>query len=143
MAIPLRYKSVISAVLLHYIAFAGQPLFAHHEKASESLSNRRWEDIPKGVAVSIMPPVKASDGMPKQMVIFGNESCPKAPDSETIIVCRRLPESERYRIPVAMREEDRKVKEEKYQRTHRSWGQRVQDMGMLSAPDMNNPFKGN
>lgn len=90
-----------------------------------------------------MPPVKASDGMPKQIVIFGNENCPKAPDNETIIVCRRLPESERYRVPVAMREESRKLKEEEYQRLHRSWGQRVQDMGLLSAPDMNNPFRGN
>ncbi|AEI38336.1 hypothetical protein ZMO02_09920 [Zymomonas mobilis subsp. pomaceae] len=137
----IRRFFVILAVILPFTACIETSVYARHDK-NEALGNRKWSDLPKGVAISIMPPVKASDGMPKQIVIFGNESCPKSPDEETIIVCRRLPESERYRIPVAMREEDRQIKEEEDKRVHRSWAQRVQDMGLLSAPDMNNPFKG-
>jgi hypothetical protein len=38
--------------------------------------------------------------------VFGDDPCPK-PKGDEIIVCGRLPESERYRIPKALREKPR------------------------------------
>jgi len=38
--------------------------------------------------------------------VYGAESCPKAEDG-TIVVCARRPESERYRIPKALRQTKR------------------------------------
>lgn len=38
--------------------------------------------------------------------VFGDDPCPKAADGE-IIVCGRLPESERYRIPKQLRKKPR------------------------------------
>lgn len=37
------------------------------------------------------------------LVTYGDEQCPPAQDDE-IVVCARLPESERYRIPAPLRE---------------------------------------
>ena len=36
------------------------------------------------------------------MVVFGNDGCPKSSDDE-IVVCQRVPESERYRLPKRFR----------------------------------------
>jgi hypothetical protein len=38
--------------------------------------------------------------------VFGNDACP-APKGDEIVVCARMPESERYRIPPALREKKR------------------------------------
>jgi hypothetical protein len=40
------------------------------------------------------------------LVVFGNDPCPRA-DRDEIVVCARKPESERYRIPKALREKRR------------------------------------
>lgn len=37
------------------------------------------------------------------LIIYGNDPCPTS-NGEEIVVCARLPESERYRIPEALRE---------------------------------------
>lgn len=37
------------------------------------------------------------------IVVFGNDPCPQSTDGE-IVVCARQPESERYRIPKALRQ---------------------------------------
>jgi hypothetical protein len=51
-------------------------------------------------------PVAADTGKPPERyattTVFGNDSCP-APKGDEIVVCARLPESERYRIPKALR----------------------------------------
>lgn len=39
----------------------------------------------------------------KVLIIFGNDPCPTS-NGEEIVVCARKPESERYRIPEALRE---------------------------------------
>ena len=40
-----------------------------------------------------------------RVTVFGNEPCPRGGDDE-IIVCARRPNSERYRIPEALRDTD-------------------------------------
>lgn len=42
------------------------------------------------------------------LVAFGDEKCPEAKDDE-IIVCATVPEGDRYRIPVALREREIEV----------------------------------
>ncbi len=65
------------------------------------------------------------------LVTYGAEECaPAAPDE--IVVCARLPESERYRIPAPLREKPENPV------GGASWGARVeayQDIARLSRPD--------
>jgi hypothetical protein len=54
--------------------------------------------IAAGFAV-LPAPVAAQDaGSQAEVVVYGNDPCPRASDS-TIVVCRHRPESERYRLP--------------------------------------------
>lgn len=43
----------------------------------------------------------------RTVVIFGDDSCPKASNPDEIIVCARRPEEERYRIPKTLRDEEK------------------------------------
>ena len=57
------------------------------------------------VAVAVLPPAFAADVVPpltRTATVFGDDPCPKARKDE-IVVCGRLPENERYRIPKALR----------------------------------------
>jgi len=55
-------------------------------------------------------PLAAETGKPPERyattTVFGDEACP-APKGDEIIVCARLPESERYRIPKHLRQKKR------------------------------------
>ena len=42
------------------------------------------------------------------LVVYGSDPCPRSRDDE-IVVCARQPESERYRIPKALREREKTV----------------------------------
>ena len=55
------------------------------------------------------------------LAVFGNDPCPKGVGDE-IVVCARLPESERYRIPKRLRDE------KKLARPDQSWVSRVRDI---------------
>ena len=55
-------------------------------------------------ASTLMPaPAPAQDERVNRLVIYGRDACPRGSGDE-IIVCARRPESERYRIPEAVRE---------------------------------------
>jgi hypothetical protein len=67
-----------------------------------------------GLALAVAPlafaaPAFAQDGSYRSRVVqvFGDDPCPKASNPDEIIVCARRPEEERYRIPQALREEER------------------------------------
>ncbi len=65
------------------------------------------------------------------LAVFGNDPCPKGVGDE-IVVCARLPESERYRIPKRLRDE------KKLARPDQSWVARVRDIeetGRDGRPD--------
>jgi hypothetical protein len=54
-----------------------------------------------------------------RLVIYGNDPCPRSTDE--IVVCARRPESERYRIPEALREGSDNPENE-------SWAARAQSL---------------
>jgi hypothetical protein len=55
-------------------------------------------------ASALLPaPAPAQDEKISRIVVYGRDACPRGSGDE-IIVCARRPESERYRIPEALRE---------------------------------------
>lgn len=48
-------------------------------------------------------PPAAGDARVNQLIVYGNDACPPSTGDE-IIVCARLPEEERFRIPDGMRD---------------------------------------
>ena len=48
-------------------------------------------------------PPAAADARVNQLIVYGDDSCPPSSDEE-IIVCARLPEEERFRIPRPLRD---------------------------------------
>jgi hypothetical protein len=59
------------------------------------------------------------------LVVFGDDACPKSTEDE-IVVCARRPESERYRIPKALRKKE--------ERAESSWAARNEDLEEASRP---------
>ena len=58
-------------------------------------------------ALALSVPAQAQDAPePKvnQLIVYGDDKCPVAEDDNTITVCARKAEAERYRIPSALRE---------------------------------------
>lgn len=66
------------------------------------------------------PPAKMS-----ALEVYGNDPCPRSSGDE-IVVCARLPESERYRVPKSLR------KPRKRDAASVSWGSRVQALEYVS-----------
>ncbi len=54
-----------------------------------------------------------------QIAVFGNDPCPKG-EGDEIVVCARLPESERFRIPKRLRDEKAAAKP-----AEQAWGARA------------------
>ncbi len=78
-----------------------------------------------GAAAPVPPPPPA----PRMATttVFGNDPCPAAPKDE-IVVCGRLPESERYRIP-------KKLRKNRVARTDQSWSSRVATLDEAARPE--------
>lgn len=55
------------------------------------------------------------------LVIYGNDKCPTNTDGEEIVICRRLDEAERFRIPKTLREQAPRPQ------SNESWAVRSQD----------------
>jgi len=59
-------------------------------------------------AIPMLMPVAAQAQNAAQngvLVIYGNDKCPTNSNGEEIVVCKRLDEAERYRIPTNLREQ--------------------------------------
>ncbi|WP_157220027.1 hypothetical protein [Flavisphingomonas formosensis] len=54
-------------------------------------------------------------------IVYGDEPCPTSPDGDEIVVCRRLPLTEKFRIPKEFRKTENTPANE-------SWGSRVQSL---------------
>ncbi|HET9813798.1 MAG TPA: hypothetical protein VFP57_09105 [Sphingomicrobium sp.] len=48
-------------------------------------------------------PAAAQSGNIAEIVVYGNDPCPRSTDDQ-VVICARRPESERYRIPEKLRE---------------------------------------
>ena len=62
-----------------------------------------------GLAALALPaaPAVAQDDPPQKifnLIVYGDDPCPKGKDDSEIVVCARRPEAERYRIPKKLRE---------------------------------------
>ncbi len=60
------------------------------------------------------------------LAVFGDDPCPAGVGDE-IVVCARLPEAERYRVPKRLRDE------KKFARPEQSWVARVRDIDTAGA----------
>lgn len=56
----------------------------------------------------------------RSLVVYGEDPCPQPADPEEIVVCARLPESERYRIPPRLRRGPDRIET--------SWGSRAETL---------------
>ncbi len=76
---------------------------------------------PASIAQDDAPP--APSEMPERisfLVAFGDEQC-REPVGDEIVVCANVPENERYRIPLALRQKERVI-------TDRSWSSAVETL---------------
>lgn len=80
-------------------------------------------------------PALAQDAAPpaeekiRQVIVYGQDACPQGEDGE-IVVCARLNENERYRIPPEVRDDPRDP-------ANQSWAQRVQAYETVGASGVN------
>jgi hypothetical protein len=51
-----------------------------------------------GGLVAFPAPAAAQSGNQLEVLVYGNDPCPRSTESQ-IVVCRHLPESQRYRLP--------------------------------------------
>ncbi len=56
-------------------------------------------------ALPAQSPAEPQRGQVRQVIIYGNDPCPRG-SGEEIIVCARRPESERFRVPPNLRDTD-------------------------------------
>jgi hypothetical protein len=54
------------------------------------------------LAVAPAPSLAQSSDRVSEIVVYGNDPCPRSTDDE-VVVCARKPETERYRIPERLR----------------------------------------
>jgi hypothetical protein len=71
-------------------------------------------------AAPAQQPESTSQEKVSRLVVYGNDPCPRGTDE--IVVCARRPESERYRIPRALRDTDTNDPDST------SWGVRAQSL---------------
>src|SRR5437868_11740519 len=55
-----------------------------------------------GFAVLPSPAVAQAQGNVAEIIVYGNDPCPRSTDDQ-VVVCARRPEAERYRIPEKLR----------------------------------------
>src|SRR5919106_5480372 len=53
--------------------------------------------------LAAFPQAAAAQNKVAEIIVFGNDPCPRSTDDE-VVVCSRVPESYRYRMPEAYRE---------------------------------------
>lgn len=56
-----------------------------------------------GVAAIPAPALAQAGGNVAEIVVYGNDPCPRSTDDQ-VVVCARRPEAERYRIPEKLRQ---------------------------------------
>ena len=53
-------------------------------------------------AVALPAPAEAQANSVSEIIVYGNDPCPRSTDDQ-VVVCARRPEAERYRIPPKLR----------------------------------------
>lgn len=84
--------------------------------------------VPAPEAVQAAPqqgPADTGEARVNQLIIYGDDPCPQSTGDE-IIVCARLPEGDRYRIPPDLREDPNDP-------VNRSWADRAVELSYVGA----------
>jgi len=80
-------------------------------------------------AVPLAPAIAQQRGSIAEIIVYGNDPCPRSTDDQ-VVVCARRPESERYRIPKKYRDSgDRQQRE--------SWANKAQALETVGATGIN------
>jgi hypothetical protein len=66
-------------------------------------------------AFLVAAPAEAQRRPVRQVIIYGNDPCPRGSDNE-VVVCARRPESERYRLPQSTRPPDPEARQSALER---------------------------
>ena len=67
-----------------------------------------------------VPTVALAQSTQSEVVVFGNDPCPRAADS-SIVICKHRPESERYRLPKSQQLQGSR-------QDRQSWGERSKEL---------------
>jgi hypothetical protein len=85
--------------------------------------------IAGGYASLPAPAVAQSQGGVAEIVVYGNDPCPRSTDDQ-VVVCARRPEAERYRIPPNMRPSGTPQEME-------SWARKADSLSTVGATGIN------
>ena len=79
------------------------PLIAAALLPSAAAAQQPGVPVPEAAAAAPIGGAPVADPRINQLIIYGDDPCPQSSNDE-IIVCARLPENDRYRIPPNVRE---------------------------------------
>ena len=82
-----------------------------------------------GSAIMAPAAVAQSQNGMAEIVVFGTDPCPRSSDDQ-IVVCRRLPEGYRYRLPEAYRQSGTRQQRE-------SWAMKAKSLETVGATGIN------
>ena len=89
--------------------------------AAPALAQQPGVPAPEAAAAAPINP----DPRVNQLIVYGEDPCPQSTNDE-IIVCARLPEDDRYRIPARLRNDPNAP-------ANQSWAQRAAELSYIGA----------
>src|SRR5688572_15000906 len=87
--------------------------------AAPALAQQPGVPAPEAAAAAPINP----DPRVNQLIVYGEDPCPQSTNDE-IIVCARLPEDDRYRIPARLRNDPNAP-------ANQSWAQRAAELSYI------------
>jgi hypothetical protein len=74
-------------------------------------------------------PAAAQRAQPGQIIVYGTDPCPRSTDDD-VVVCYRRPESERFRIPDALRQTGTRQERQ-------SWSKQAENLSTVGSTGLN------
>src|SRR5687768_4628140 len=91
--------------------------------AAAAIAQQPGVPVPEAAAAAPTGDAPVLDPRINQLIIYGDDPCPQSSDEE-IIVCARLPESDRFRIPPSVRDDPDDP-------ARQSWANRARELSYL------------
>ena len=80
-------------------------------------------------AAALPAPAEAQDSSVSEIIVYGNDPCPRSTDDQ-VVVCARRPEAERYRLPEKFRPSGTRQQKE-------AWANRARAIETVGATGIN------